>query len=148
MLRAWRIPASTEGVDLSIDFHGSHTTCFLKMCVPECSSQYLENRMTVHNRGVLHFGVVMAGTPTEISPWLEMEIVRTTGNFPWLCLLVGAFLSFWWDELLQIGNVSVFSWPGHRLSETSCSPWVKGWTFPQPVKGKVNSSRPAQHCCF
>lgn len=67
MFRVWRILVSIEGVDLSIDFYGFYIICFLKMCVFECSSQYLENRMIVYNRGVLYFGVVMVGIFIEIS---------------------------------------------------------------------------------
>lgn len=82
-------------------------------CVwPECHSQHPGKQDAIHSRGVGPLSVAMAETSPEVSPRLELKIVRPVGDSPLtLCPGLSTSVCLWYIELLQIGSVSIFSWP-------------------------------------
>lgn len=92
-------------------------------CVwPECGSQHPGKQDAIHSRDVGPLSVAVAETSPEISPRLELKIVRPVGDSPLtLCPGLSISVCLWCIELLQIGSISVFSWPGRGLRETPVS---------------------------
>lgn len=106
---AWKTTACIDRVDLSIRVHG--------VGVPGSHSTCFMKE-------------------TTRNPWLEMENIRPIGNFPLTLTWSEHFLSFWYSELVQIENISVFSLPGKWAQWNILLATLQGWTLPYQVKGK------------